>query len=760
MPEIRQNFTGGKMNKDLDERLVPNGEYRDAMNIQVSTSDDSDVGTIQNVLGNTPGCDVEIAPPNSYTVGSVSDEKNDTLYWLVSGQETVQSEMSDMILRRKPDPSGGGYVCEAVFVDKFAFTIALEELTNLPLDGIVNSIEIYSGTGAEIINEGWTVTGTDNFGNVSSTVTVTSVSQSNSFHFDWNFVTSNTPVYNKFCVGSGNMCNGSDILIPLTATVFDYNTGNPIEWVVSNNNQIYLEGYSGPSLVNSFIDVDPYTTGNPNFGTGTSGPNNDEWEIINQVQTSLFLTDANNNMIISPVWEQLTLDSSFTIGGNFALNPVQPQPTQWDPATFTAFLNIGPVLSNTPAMITEPTGNFVQVPDNGWITLPAQYDVTNFALNDPITLNAGTPFEFQGCVNAFDVTNNWIQVVDCGDPTIFAEPQMVSYNTYAAHGSITLDNLITIDLGGVDLDLSLGYTSLIFQGPRVLNFNHGDLILGINIIDEFLYWTDNKTEPKKISIPRSVAGTDPTGTIHTDIILPDNSGNLVPGINKGPAREEHVTVIKKAPHRPPSLKMSTKLREGSIGDGYSLEMIHQLDAGGNLTSPPLYNYIDTVGEVIYVKIPHLVGAAPDFKVGDLIGAADGSLVPDPFGNGYQIRFKILEINEGPWLNPSGIYSVAAGETAYLIEVASVSADAPSQWAAWKFELIDDEKYLFERKLPRFAYRYKYVDNEYSTYGPFSDVAFHPGEFEYQPVKAYNEGMTNRIRSLTLFLVIYQKTLCK
>jgi rRNA processing protein Gar1 len=51
MPEIKNQFTGGKMNKDLDERLVPNGEYRDAMNIQVSTSEGSDVGTVQNILG-------------------------------------------------------------------------------------------------------------------------------------------------------------------------------------------------------------------------------------------------------------------------------------------------------------------------------------------------------------------------------------------------------------------------------------------------------------------------------------------------------------------------------------------------------------------------------------------------------------------------------------------------------------------------------------------------------------------------------------
>ena len=56
MPEMKRNFTAGKMNKDLDERLVPPGEYRDALNVQVSSSEDSDIGTIQNVLGNASGC--------------------------------------------------------------------------------------------------------------------------------------------------------------------------------------------------------------------------------------------------------------------------------------------------------------------------------------------------------------------------------------------------------------------------------------------------------------------------------------------------------------------------------------------------------------------------------------------------------------------------------------------------------------------------------------------------------------------------------
>jgi hypothetical protein len=52
MPEIKKVFLRGKMNKDLDERLLPDGEYRDAKNIQVSSTESSDAGTVQNILGN------------------------------------------------------------------------------------------------------------------------------------------------------------------------------------------------------------------------------------------------------------------------------------------------------------------------------------------------------------------------------------------------------------------------------------------------------------------------------------------------------------------------------------------------------------------------------------------------------------------------------------------------------------------------------------------------------------------------------------
>ena len=52
MAEIKNSFLLSKMNKDLDDRLVPNGEYRDALNISIGKSENDDVGTLQNVLGN------------------------------------------------------------------------------------------------------------------------------------------------------------------------------------------------------------------------------------------------------------------------------------------------------------------------------------------------------------------------------------------------------------------------------------------------------------------------------------------------------------------------------------------------------------------------------------------------------------------------------------------------------------------------------------------------------------------------------------
>ena len=152
MPEMKRNFTKGKMNKDLDERLVSPGEYRDAMNIQVSTSEGSDVGTVQNILGNFPGCDYYDPTdnpilPGSYTVGSISDEQNDALYWLIAGPALSQFPLAvgetvsykDMIMVHD------GNRCAPVFVDKWKFCTGIDEAWNPTLSNsiILDDISLY-----------------------------------------------------------------------------------------------------------------------------------------------------------------------------------------------------------------------------------------------------------------------------------------------------------------------------------------------------------------------------------------------------------------------------------------------------------------------------------------------------------------------------------------------------------------------------------------------------------------------------------------
>jgi hypothetical protein len=52
MAEVKNSFLKSKMNQDLDDRLIPNGEYRYANNISVGKSESDDIGALKNVLGN------------------------------------------------------------------------------------------------------------------------------------------------------------------------------------------------------------------------------------------------------------------------------------------------------------------------------------------------------------------------------------------------------------------------------------------------------------------------------------------------------------------------------------------------------------------------------------------------------------------------------------------------------------------------------------------------------------------------------------
>lgn len=95
--EIEINFLAGKMNKDFDERIVPSGQYIDALNIRIGSSELDSVGAIENSKGNTKLTEIVFGPNGlgklARCIGTFEDGANETIYWFVCDPGNV-----DMIL--------------------------------------------------------------------------------------------------------------------------------------------------------------------------------------------------------------------------------------------------------------------------------------------------------------------------------------------------------------------------------------------------------------------------------------------------------------------------------------------------------------------------------------------------------------------------------------------------------------------------------------------------------------------------------------
>ena len=84
MPQVKNNFLGSKMNLDLDYRLIPEGEYVIAQNIQITKSEGSDVGVVQNVKGNSLAYTSALFSTGYECIGSFFDDKENRIFWFVT----------------------------------------------------------------------------------------------------------------------------------------------------------------------------------------------------------------------------------------------------------------------------------------------------------------------------------------------------------------------------------------------------------------------------------------------------------------------------------------------------------------------------------------------------------------------------------------------------------------------------------------------------------------------------------------------------
>jgi hypothetical protein len=262
----------------------------------------------------------------------------------------------------------------------------------------------------------------------------------------------------------------------------------------------------------------------------------------------------------------------------------------------------------------------------------------------------------------------------------------------------------------------------------ILNFSTNYLITGINIIEGLLFWTDDQTEPKVINI-NDFKNANKNSNFSTHSIFYGADADLARDFI-----ESDITVIKQNPTEPLILELS-KTRAVDA-NGNPAVVVGTASKNFVIVDPndPLEKIAAPIGTQF--TISWLSSPYPFYSVGDVLsfeGSAEisGSSVPEE----YTVRVKVLSVPPGPTQN------------SVVVSILSVPETVQDTVITWTVTLEEDP--FFEFKFPRFAYRYKYKDGYYSAFSTFSEVAFLPGNFDYEPKKGYNLGMVNQMKQCVI-----------
>ena len=325
-----------------------------------------------------------------------------------------------------------------------------------------------------------------------------------------------------------------------------------------------------------------------------------------------------------------------------------------------------------------------------------------------------------------------------------------------------------------NVDLQLTTPIVVDIDNTFLEFSVNNYITGINIVDDFLFFTDGITEPKKINIEHFRKNN------HTDISV--NSDFFVFDENKGPATKEQITVIKQKPTKPPVIELTRTNPSFSTYKNveitmrptnlFTLEPGLSYDVNSQVNTAPVIEFELPMENVVSANANIPGGSYTDLANNTYTGGPYNYIIRDAqFGvlvsvgqtlllsdvsstgslpNNAQVKIIIDQIKYVGGLNPNAL-SVTDPIYARLgYTVVSVDPPLPAVDTIYDYLVEDFSRILFERGFPRFSYRYKYQDGEYSAFGPFTEVAFETGSFNIHPTREpYNSAMENNISQILL-----------
>lgn len=280
--------------------------------------------------------------------------------------------------------------------------------------------------------------------------------------------------------------------------------------------------------------------------------------------------------------------------------------------------------------------------------------------------------------------------------------------------------------------------SEILVNGAFLNFSKTHPITGVDLIEDLLFFTDNRNQPRKINVEKAIA--DPA-TADPSTASPYYTN------------EDHISVAKFAPYAPISFTYDDG---GTIKSSLINETEEYLPANSTI---PVNGYNTATGRITLLGAgnPQINPPVPTdiiFKNINFPGLGYFKLV---YVSATQVDFE-YPVGSG---NDPAQSSTAAREAAVIYTGGTSGPLAPTREPfiandilqfEWKNPLYNsnytgDENYLKD-KFIRFSYRFEYDDGEYSLMAPFTQHAFIPKQFGYFLDSAWNgltpaSGLTRR-----------------
>ena len=267
--------------------------------------------------------------------------------------------------------------------------------------------------------------------------------------------------------------------------------------------------------------------------------------------------------------------------------------------------------------------------------------------------------------------------------------------------------------------ISNDYTVLV--GGSFLNFSDTHEVLGIDLIENLLFFTDNRNQPRKINVNLALA--NPYGSA-----------------NPYYTSEDHISVAKYYPCLAPDITKLTGDGKLFVSSELQIQTNTTLDlatistptftvgTGGVTTSgsgSSTLSFSVTIvqtgtGSGKYVLLPGIVLplGGTDYQPGDTI-TIPGATLQSTFSSSNTPDDAVFVVTRENMLREESMYDVTS----------PLLPDGSTANPYYDSSFTGDEQFLSD-KFVRFSYRFKFEDNEYSLIAPFSQAAFIPKQDGY------------------------------